>query len=398
MMKVWGKSEYGYYAYYISIATILLAIAEFGTPNVFRRNYTDTESHTKKEVYSSLYVLRLLFITPIALTFLGLGWYYNSLFFIYYSLVTVIISFRLNEYKLEMNSENKFISKMKSLIYLFGLITKVTAIYNGATLETIGLITLIEHCLFTLAFIKRTGFDFKFNMLKKDLLKAFFYTSAAFASTYIIALLGGKIYTLLVFNVLGSEETAVFAFSTRMLEILLVPTQVFPVVIIPLLMKSTLSRDILYTHINRAFSYLYLGITICSVFVLPIILPYIIDGTENIVQFLPLYCLTLVFSLGNTLAGVYFISLNYNKILIYRSLGLLISNLSTGLLFMELWGLLGTIYSIIFSFFIVDIVGAVFSLACRKEYRFRLAGFLKPWLLLKSILNLSETFRHSNKS
>ncbi|WP_206009725.1 hypothetical protein, partial [Pseudoalteromonas sp. Z1A6] len=97
MIKVWGKSEYGYYAYYISIATVLLAIAEFGTPNVFRRNYTDTESHTKKEVYSSLYVLRLLFITPIALTFLGIAWYYDSLFFIYYSLITIIISFRLNE-------------------------------------------------------------------------------------------------------------------------------------------------------------------------------------------------------------------------------------------------------------------------------------------------------------
>ena len=397
-MKVWGKSEYGYYAYYISIATILLAIAEFGTPNVFRRNYTDTESHTKKEVYSSLYVLRLLFITPIALTFLGIAWYYDSLFFIYYSLITVIISFRLNEYKLEINSENKFISKMKSLIYLFGLIIKVFAIYNGASLETIGLITLIEHCLFTLAFIKKTGFDFKFNMLKKDLIKTFLYTSSAFASTYIIALLGGKIYTLLVFNVLGSEETAVFAFSTRMLEILLVPTQVFPVVIIPLLMKSILNRDILYTHINRVFSYLYLGITLFSILILPIILPYIIDGTENIVQFLPLYCLTLVFSLGNTLAGVYFISLNYNKILIYRSLGLLISNLSTGLLFMEWWGLLGIIYSIIFSFCIIDIIGAVFSLACRKEYRSRLAGFLKPWLLFKSILKLSETFSRNNKS
>lgn len=392
MMHMWEKGEYGHYAYYVAMATILLAIAEFGTPNVFRKSFNNVENYNNKQVYSSIYAIRFVFLLVVSFIFIFLAFYYSSAFFIFYSFTTLIISFRLNEYKLEMTSENGFISKIKSLVYLVGLILKVSFVCLGFKLEVIAFITLLEHCAFSIAFYYKAGFDFRYKDVNSKLVKCFIGASVAFAVTYLITLLGGKVYTLLVFNVLGSEDTAVFAFSTRMLEIILVPTQVFPVVLIPLLIKSAFERDVTYEHFSRLFSYSYLFVTLMSIAIIPLVLPYLIDDYEEVVDFLMVYFLTLLFFLWNSLSSVFYISHGLNKILVYRAFSLLVVNTIVGVFLMSFLGLVGIVYAIIFSFIFVDLSSAIVSKVCRAELTTRIKGLSSPWNIPYSIVFLTKSF------
>ena len=368
MMKMWSKAEYGVYAYYISLATILMALAEFGTPNVFRRQYSQAKDSSLIEVFSNIFVLRLFFIIPIAAFFLYLAWHFNSWFFLCYSVISLLIIFRLNEYSLEVQFKNGVIAKTKSLGYILGLITKVILLLSGANLEYIALVTLFEHCVFIVVFMLNAQVSFSFKVISLAKIKSLFFISLALAASFMVTVLGGKIYTLIVFNVLGANQTGVFAFSARLIEILLVPTQVFLVVLLPLLMKVKESKSFneLYSDAVCIGFYAYLVLLAVFVYVQFPLLTLLIDDADEISNFVAIYSITVPLMVLNAFSNVFYTAKGANKLILIKSVVFLILALLLGSYLISMLGLTGIIYSTLCSYVLVDIL-FYFSFAVAKE-------------------------------
>jgi len=379
LLNIWGGEEYGVYAYYMSVITVLLALAEFGTPNVFRREYANSTGLSAREVFSNLFVLRLCFIVPISLCFLGLAWSYSTWFFVSYSCIVLLLAYRLSEYVLEVNFRNGVISRIKSLVYIVGLALKLTLVYYGKGVEFLALVTLIEHMVFTLVFTKLAKLSFSFRSVSLKFIKGLFYMSTAFALTYIVLALGAKLYTLLVFNLLGEQQTGVFAFSARLVEVLLIPTQAFFVIFLPLLMKTSGNNkfETLYSDIVCAFFYIYLlGL---SIFLLlqDSIMAVLINNPREIVSFMNVYVISIPFMVLFSLSTVYYTVKGRVRIIFIRSCVFLVLSLILGVSLIEVMGLKGVVWATLLTYFLVELFSYLFISEAKEELILRGFGILK---------------------
>jgi len=390
LLNTWGEQEYGVYAYYMSVITVLLALAEFGTPNVFRREYANSTGLSAREVFSNLFVLRLCFILPISLCFLGLAWSYSTWFFVSYSCIVLLLAYRLSEYVLEVGFRNGVISRTKSLVYIVGLVLKLTLVYFGKGIEFLALVTLIEHIVFTLVFTRLGKFSFSFRSVSLEFIKFFFYMSTAFALTYVVLALGAKLYTLLVFNLLGEQQTGVFAFSARLVEVLLIPTQAFFVVFLPLLMKASGNNkfETLYSDIVCAVFYVYLlGL---SIFVLlqGSIMTVLIDSPREIVRFMNAYVISIPFMVMFSLSTVYYTAKARVRIIFIRSCVFLVLSLILGVSLIEIMGLKGVVSATLLTYLFVELISYLFISEAKDELTLRISGILKLFEVKKVFVRL----------
>lgn len=393
MLNLWGVDKYGIFAYYIAIATVLLSLAEFGTANVFKKHYTEAKAKKTTVVVSNIHVLRLAFIAPVASTFLVLWLFYESSFFLYYFLICCLLTFRLNEYGLEAKLQNNVIAKTKSLVYLVGLGAKSAAIVYGFDISAIAFISLIEHCCFVLTFRARINLEFTLSSICKRQIVSYLKIASTFALSYLITILGGKLYVLLIFNQLGDAETAVFAFSARIMELLQLPIQALAVVLLPLLLKNKSQSHSIYQNIMTASLIAYLLISLIFFFIQRPVLSLVIDNSADISNFIQYYVFICPLMAAYSLSNIFYIAKGENRLILVRSILFLLVSLISGLICIEYFSIFGVVISSIITYICVELMTLFYSKVGRYELMIRLssiAGITRPTIVINQLRNIKH--------
>jgi len=389
-MNAWGDGEYGFYSYHIAIATILLVLAEFGTPNVFRRELSDPDGLSEVEVFSNMIVFRMLCSIPVAIACLYFSWHYQTWFYLPYLIVAILLIFRLAEYSLEVSFKNEVVSKTKTVVYLCGLVAKLVFVFSGYGLEFIALVTMLEHCVFTIVFMRHSEFIFSRHVLSFPVLKVFISMALVFALSYFVVVLGGRIYTLLIFNILDDVSTGIFSFSTRLVELILVPTQIFASVLLPLLMKVGCKEQFksIYSDAVCMIFYGYILCTCLFVIIQEPFLKLIIDDYVPISDFVVTYVVLVPFMAMYALSTVFYTAKGALRLILFRSLIFLIASVLSGYLLINLFELQGVVLSVVISYVIVESVSFFFFSESKEELKLRLLHMTKFMAIRGAVLRL----------
>ena len=223
-----------------------------------------------------------------------------------------------------------------------------------------------------------------------DQLKYYLTIAFTFALSYLVIILGGKMYVLLVFNQLSESDAAIFAFSTRLMELLLLPMQAISTVLLPLLIKNKKSGDEIYTNVMTLSVYSYALISIVfSYFQFPV-LDLLIDNPAEISQFVANYILIAPMIAAYSVSSVFYIALGENKIILIRSVLFLVFSLFSGVLMIENFGLNGVIYSCLATYLLIEVVTYFYSSMGKCEIQLRVKSFMGIFKAKKVIVELHK--------
>lgn len=376
MFRFWGDEAYGVYAYYVSIITVGLVAAEYGTPSIFRREFQDTED--RHFVYNHFFILRLIAALCCVGVFYLLYLKHDSLFFIYYIFTALLCTLRLNEYALEVRFQNATVAKVKTSVYFFGMIAKVVIVVNHGSVEQIALVSLCEHVILTGLFLWFAGIRFVITRFDPSFFYSIVRSATMMALSFLVTILGGRIYVFIVYDALGEAAVGQYSLCNRMIEMLMLPTQIGFSVLVPLLVSVRKQGDSaeLYRKIMNCAFYVYLIGSISFIIVQKPLMHLLFSDRFTEYTMLTSLLVLLPLVALNNLANVYYISHKHDRVIFFRNLLFLVFSLGTGLLLIPMLGLLGIAASLAVTFLLMEVGMSLANRHARTELMLRLTAMM----------------------
>lgn len=404
MFRFWGDEAYGIYAYYVSVITIALVIAEYGTPNIFRREFQgDERDHL---VYNHFFALRLATAILCAAVLFIFYLKHESLFFIYYMAIALLSTFRLNEYVLEVKFKNATVTKVKTSVYLLGMVAKIIVVVTHGSVEQIALVSLFERLVLTSLFCWLGGIRFVATQVDPAFFRSIVKSSTMMALSFAVTVLSGRIYVFILYEVLGEAAVGQYSICNRIIEMLLLPTQVGFSVLVPLLvaLQRTGNSGDFYRKIMNCAFYLYLiGAGVFIAVQKPLMHTLFSERFTEFGLLMSLMVLLPLIAL-NSLANVYYVSHHHDRVIFFRNLLFLVFSVVFGSMLVSAYGLHGIAPSILATFVAMEGTMSLSSASARNELCLRLRAMVGLGGLKRSVLdvyrqkvNLADTRETSAK-
>jgi PST family polysaccharide transporter len=366
-----GPELFGVWSYILSFASIAVPLSTAGT------NYTIVKKFSLNQNPADLakqaFLLRLLasIITTIilALAFVVTTSKPESQELI--TLIFFLVGMILNNINLtvlynESKIKNEKTVLAKNIGLTIGIGIKIFLIYNNASISEIAAVTIIESLIFFLVGYYLTdlkilaSFSPRVIADSRKLLKESF--PLFLSSVIVIIYLKIDIILLRHFTVLG--EVGYYAAAARISEMLYAAPVALSTVFFPIVMREINQKE--ETKINRIRFYaivfylcLFLSIS-CSLFSPHIIKIIYGSAFYEASQIFSLHCISIMFIGFLTSSSKELIAKNKYKLIFYRDLSGLFSNLVLNIILIPAYGALGAAVSTLISYFIASVLSNLF--------------------------------------
>jgi PST family polysaccharide transporter len=387
-----GPELFGVWSYILSFASIAVPLSTAGTNYTIVKKFSLNQNPA--EVANQAFLLRLLasitttiililafiVITPktatqeeiITLTFFLAAMILNN----------INLSVLYNEYKIK--NEKNVLAKNIGLTIGTGI--KILLIYNNASISEIAVVTILESLIFFLVGYYLTDLHIVANFSKKVFSDSRKLLSESlpllFSSVVVIIYL--KVDIILLRHFVGIEEVGYYAAAARISEMLYAAPVAISTVFFPVIMKEINFNKETKRNRIRFYAivfYLCLFLSISCSLLSPQIIQVIYGSSfYNASQILSLHCVSIIFIGFLTSSSKELIAKNKYKLIFYRDLAGLFSNLLLNFILIPNYGALGAAVSTLISYFFASVLANLFY----KEAKQVLVLMLKsPLIILK---------------
>lgn len=387
-----GPELFGVWSYILSFASIAVPLSTAGTNYTIVKKFSLNQNPA--EVANQAFLLRLLasitttiililafiVITPktatqeeiITLTFFLAAMILNN----------INLSVLYNEYKIK--NEKNVLAKNIGLTIGTGI--KILLIYNNASISEIAVVTILESLIFFLVGYYLTDLHIVANFSKKVFSDSRKLLSESlpllFSSVVVIIYL--KVDIILLRHFVGIEEVGYYAAAARISEMLYAAPVAISTVFFPVIMKEINFNKETKRNRIRFYAivfYLCLFLSISCSLLSPQIIQVIYGSSfYDASQILSLHCVSIIFIGFLTSSSKELIAKNKYKLIFYRDLAGLFSNLLLNFILIPNYGALGAAVSTLISYFFASVLANLFY----KEAKQVLVLMLKsPLIILK---------------
>lgn len=216
--KGYNLEQVGRFTYSQSVAAIITVFTAFGLPTVIVKYFSD--SKTENDYYMA-HCIGFCFLLSLVVLVLSM-FLRVDLLIVILSCVSLFKSTDLIKSYFDFRLESKRYVKTESSIILISILFKVFLVYNSSSLIYLAILYVLESLLislFLLFLYKREGGDLKnksnkgLNRFKELLVDAL---PVLFASAIFIVY--SRIDQLMIYNMLGADEQAIYAASVKLSE------------------------------------------------------------------------------------------------------------------------------------------------------------------------------------
>ncbi|MDB2394180.1 flippase [Flavobacteriaceae bacterium] len=387
-----GPELFGVWSYILSFASIAVPLSTAGTNYTIVKKFSLNQNPA--EVANQAFLLRLLasitttiililafiVITPktatqeeiITLTFFLAAMILNN----------INLSVLYNEYKIK--NEKNVLAKNIGLTIGTGI--KILLIYNNASISEIAVVTILESLIFFLVGYYLTDLHIVANFSKKVFSDSRKLLSESlpllFSSVVVIIYL--KVDIILLRHFAGIEEVGYYAAAARISEMLYAAPVAISTVFFPVIMKEINFNKETKRNRIRFYAivfYLCLFLSISCSLLSPQIIQVIYGSSfYDASQILSLHSASIIFIGFLTSSSKELIAKNKYKLIFYRDLAGLFSNLLLNFILIPNYGALGAAVSTLISYFFASVLANLFY----KEAKQVLVLMLKsPLIILK---------------
>ena len=387
-----GPELFGVWSYILSFASIAVPLSTVGTNYTIVKKFSLDQNPA--EVANQAFLLRLLasitttiililafiVITPktatqeeiITFTFFLAAMILNN----------INLSVLYNEYKIK--NEKNVLAKNIGLTIGTGI--KILLIYNNASISEIAVVTILESFIFFLVGYYLTDLHIVANFSKKVFSDSRKLLSESlpllFSSVVVIIYL--KVDIILLRHFAGIEEVGYYAAAARISEMLYAAPVAISTVFFPVIMKEINFNKETKRNRIRFYAivfYLCLFLSISCSLLSPQIIQVIYGSSfYDASQILSLHCVSIIFIGFLTSSSKELIAKNKYKLIFYRDLAGLFSNLLLNFILIPNYGALGAAVSSLISYFFASVLANLFY----KEAKQVLVLMLKsPLIILK---------------
>lgn len=387
-----GPELFGVWSYILSFASIAVPLSTAGTNYTIVKKFSLDQNPA--EVANQAFLLRLLasitttiililafiVITPktatqeeiITFTFFLAAMILNN----------INLSVLYNEYKIK--NEKNVLAKNIGLTIGTGI--KILLIYNNASISEIAVVTILESLIFFLVGYYLTDLHIVANFSKKVFSDSRKLLSESlpllFSSVVVIIYL--KVDIILLRHFAGIEEVGYYAAAARISEMLYAAPVAISTVFFPVIMKEINFNKETKRNRIRFYAivfYLCLFLSISCSLLSPQIIQVIYGSSfYDASQILSLHCVSIIFIGFLTSSSKELIAKNKYKLIFYRDLAGLFSNLLLNFILIPNYGALGAAVSSLISYFFASVLANLFY----KEAKQVLVLMLKsPLIILK---------------
>lgn len=366
-----GPELFGVWSYILSFASIAVPLSTAGTNYTIVKKFSLNQNPA--EVAKQAFLLRLL--ASIATTLLLLLTFVvisktasqkeiTTLMFFSAAMIlnNVNLSVLYNEYRIK----NGKTVLAKNIGFTIGTSIKILLIYNNASISEIAAVTILESLIFFLVGYCLTDLQIVATFSSKvfsDSIKLLNESFPLFLSS-VVVILYLKIDVILLRHFTELGEVGYYAAAARISEMLYAAPVAISTVFFPIIMKEINYNKETKKNRIRFYAivfYLCLFISISCSLLSPYIIQVIYGNSfYEASQIFSLHCLSILFIGFLTSSSKELIAKNKYKLIFYRDLMGLFSNLLLNIILMPYYGALGAAVSTLISYLLASVIANLF--------------------------------------
>jgi len=380
--KFLGPENFGTLSLIESFYSILIALSALGIDSVIIKEFKEN-NYEKNVVAGSSFIIKLCSSLLISVIAISLSFFTDNselkFGILVISLSIIFTPFNVIDYYYQSKLDLKKVSTVRSLVFVFSSLLKLTIVYFNIPWKYLFLTILIEQFLVSFLYykIKPFGFNFKTFNLSRKLLNYFFKSSIFLFITSFSLILYSRIDQIMIKFLLTDYDLGNYSASMKIVETLYIFPTIFLSSIFPIMIEKSKEGDkLFFVKLYRFFFFFSLIISAC-VFLFSDLITSFIYGTEfsSTSQILKLNVIA-VFFYSYKLISVQIIYVNsFYKSLLIQTISSIAINIILNYILIIKFGVFGAIYSTLISLFYSVFVYEFFDCNLRKYYRFKFLAF-----------------------
>lgn len=385
-----GPELFGVWSYILSFASIAVPLSTMGT------NYTIVKffsiNKLPSEVIKQAFLLRLIASVTTSLLLIvvfSLITYktlnkHETITLLYFLAAFMLNNLNLSVLYNEFRLKNGKTVLARNVGLTVGTFIKIFLIYINSSIAEIAAVTILESVLFFLLGYYLTDLNLEVNFSKKTVSESRRLLASSFPLflSSVVVILYLKIDIIFLRHFTALEEVGYYAAAARISEMLYAAPVALSTVFFPLILKE-INNNIGYnfnrTRLYAIVFYLCLLLSIfCSLFS-PIIIRTIYGNSfVETSQIFAIHSISILFIGFLTSSSKELIAKNQYKLIFYRDLTGLFSNLFLNIVLIPKYGALGAAFSTLISYFFASVLSNLFF----KETKQVLILMLKSPLII----------------
>lgn len=399
VIKYLGFTNFGIFSYLVSVAAIVGSFGSLGYESIISRIIKSFDGDNKsyisivKNAFTSVFFVGIVISIFFSLVVFFFDREYINLAIVY-SLSFPFASYNVFRYYFEFKLKIRLISWINNFVLVGSSIFKIIVIYFDLGLSSFILASLLEPLLLFLSYrflIKRESSDFKLLFeFDWSILKFLLKQSYPFLISSMLIIFYMKFDQVLLKHIMGSNELGIFSSTIRLVELFY---------FVPVIFQTTYNGHFLQTlDDNRISQKKMFSITLIVFYISVLVFIFFLLFSSTVLRIiygnmdtqnallLNLYSICFIMVSMGTIRNIRINSIGASKFYMLITFFGVLLNVSSNLIFIPRYGIMGCAISTIISQFFVSILSSFFHPILREDLIF----------FLRNVFNFKQYKNHFN--